>query len=316
MCGRSLVNASEIHMTTTYRSRASWDRSGRRLGRGMIAVPAILLVILIFGPLAYSIVLSLYKWQITDINNGKPFVGLDNYVHLFTDPQVLTAVTNTLEYVVGSVGIELVLGFIIASALFEMTKGRKLANSLILLPMIIAPVITALIWRYMLDPQFGLVSQLLSLVGVKGGVPFFGSSQYALPSLMIVDIWQWTPFVVLILHAGMLGISEEQFEAARIDGAGRWRILRSIVIPGIAPQILLVLLFRTMDTYRIFDTVFVLTRGGPGTSTETIGLYTYQTGFSFFNLGYAMTLSVFILVTVAIISGFYLRLLRRREVFQ
>jgi multiple sugar transport system permease protein len=316
MCGRSPVNASEIQMTTTYRSRASWDRSGRRLGRGMIAVPAILLVILIFGPLAYSIVLSLYKWQITDINNGKPFVGLDNYVHLFTDPQVLTAVTNTLEYVVGSVGIELVLGFIIASALFEMTKGRKLANSLILLPMIIAPVITALIWRYMLDPQFGLVSQLLSLVGVKGGVPFFGSSQYALPSLMIVDIWQWTPFVVLILHAGMLGISEEQFEAARIDGAGRWRILRSIVIPGIAPQILLVLLFRTMDTYRIFDTVFVLTRGGPGTSTETIGLYTYQTGFSFFNLGYAMTLSVFILVTVAIISGFYLRLLRRREVFQ
>jgi multiple sugar transport system permease protein len=316
MCGRSPVNASEIQMTTTYRSRASWDRSGRRLGRGMIAVPAILLVILIFGPLAYSIVLSLYKWQITDINNSKPFVGLDNYVHLFTDPQVLTAVTNTLEYVVGSVGIELVLGFIIASALFEMTKGRKLANSLILLPMIIAPVITALIWRYMLDPQFGLVSQLLSLVGVKGGVPFFGSSQYALPSLMIVDIWQWTPFVVLILHAGMLGISEEQFEAARIDGAGRWRILRSIVIPGIAPQILLVLLFRTMDTYRIFDTVFVLTRGGPGTSTETIGLYTYQTGFSFFNLGYAMTLSVFILVTVAIISGFYLRLLRRREVFQ
>jgi multiple sugar transport system permease protein len=303
-------------MTTSYRSRASWDRGGRRLGRGMIAVPAILLVVLIFGPLVYSIVLSLYKWQLTDINSGKPFVGLANYVHLFTDPQVLTAVLNTLEYVVGSVGVELVLGFIIASALFEMTKGRKLANSLILLPMIIAPVITALIWRYMLDPQFGLVSQVLAVFGVKGGIPFFGSSQYALPSLMVVDIWQWTPFVVLILHAGMLGISEEQFEAARIDGAGRWRILRSIVIPGIAPQILLVLLFRTMDTYRIFDTVFVLTRGGPGTSTQTIGLYTYQTGFSFFNLGYAMTLSVFILVTVAIISSFYLRLLRRREVFQ
>jgi multiple sugar transport system permease protein len=303
-------------MTTSYRSRATWDRGGRRLGRGMIAVPAILLVVLIFGPLIYSIVLSLYKWQITDINSGKPFVGLDNYVRLFTDPQVLTAVINTLEYVVGSVGVELVLGFIIASALFEMTKGRKLANSLILLPMIIAPVITALIWRYMLDPQFGLVSQILAVFGIKGGIPFFGSSQYALPSLMVVDIWQWTPFVVLILHAGMLGISEEQFEAARIDGAGRLRILRSIVIPGIAPQILLVLLFRTMDTYRIFDTVFVLTRGGPGTSTQTIGLYTYQTGFSFFNLGYAMTLSVFILVTVAIISGFYLRLLRRREVFQ
>jgi multiple sugar transport system permease protein len=132
---------------------------------------------------------------------------------------------------------------------------------------------------------------------------------------MLVDIWQWTPFVILILHAGMLGIPEDQFEAARIDGAGRVRILRSVVLPAIAPQILLVLLFRTMDTYRIFDTVYVLTRGGPGGATETIGLYTYQTGFSFFNMGYAMTLSVFILVTVGLISGFYLRLLRRRDVF-
>jgi multiple sugar transport system permease protein len=282
----------------------------------MIVVPAILLAALIFGPLVYSIVLSLYKWQITDINSSKPFAGLSNYVELFTDPKVLNAVGNTLLYVIGSVGIELVLGFVIASALFELTKGRRLANSLILLPMIIAPVITALIWRYMLDPQFGLVSQVLAVFGIKGGIPFFGSSSLALPSLILVDIWQWTPFVVLILHAGMLGISEEQFEAARIDGAGRLRILRSIVLPGIAPQILLVLLFRTMDTYRIFDTVFVLTRGGPGVSTETIGLYTYQTGFSFFDMGYAMALGVFILVTVAIISGFYLRLLRKRSVFQ
>jgi multiple sugar transport system permease protein len=280
-----------------------------------MALPALILALVIFAPLAYSIVLALYNWQITQINQGKPFVGLQNFAKLFTDPKVLSAVGNTLLYVVGSVGVELVLGFIIAAALFELTKGRKLANSLILLPMIIAPVITALIWRYMFDPQFGLISQVLSFFGVKGGVDFLGSSQLALSSLMIVDIWQWTPFVILILHAGMLGISEEQFEAARIDGAGRVRILRSIVIPGIAPQILLVLLFRTMDTYRIFDTVYVLTRGGPGGATETIGLYTYQTGFSFFTMGYAMALSVFILVTIAVISTFYLRLLRRRSVF-
>lgn len=301
-------------MTTTYHSRKQWDKEGRRLGRLMVAAPAIILTALIFGPLVYSIVLSLYQWQITDINSSKPFVGLANYLHLFTDPQVLNAVVNTLIYVAGSVSVELVLGFIIASALFELTKGRKLANSLILLPMIIAPVITALIWRYMLDPEFGLLARILEFFGGKG-IDFFGSANLALPALIVVDIWQWTPFVVLILHAGMLGISEEQFEAARIDGAGRVRILRSIVVPGIAPQILLVLLFRTMDTYRIFDTVFVLTRGGPGTASETIGLYTYQTGFSFFNMGYAMTLSVFILVTVIIISNIYLRLLRRRDVF-
>jgi multiple sugar transport system permease protein len=299
---------------STYRGGAR-VREGRRLGNSLMVLPAAVLALVIFGPLVYSVVLSLDKWRLTQVNRPKPFVGLDNYVRLFTDPKVLEAVGHTLLYVVGSVAVELVLGFVIATALFDITKGRKLANTLILLPMIIAPVITALIWRYLLDPQFGLVSQVLALFGHHGGVDFLGSSALALPSLMLVDIWQWTPFVILVLHAGMLGISEEQFEAAKVDGAGRFRIVRSIVLPALVPQILLVLLFRTMDTYRVFDTVFVLTRGGPGGATETIGLYTYRTGFSFFDMGYAMTLSVFILVTVAIISGFYIRLLRRRSVF-
>lgn len=296
--------------------RRAWDREGRRLGNALLVIPSLILAGLIIAPLVYSVVLSLFEWRITDINRDKPFVGLQNYVTLFTDPIVLTALGNTAVYVVFSVGIELVLGFIVASALFDITKGRRLANSLILLPMIVAPVITALLWRYLLDPQFGLVSQIAMALGSERGIDFFGNPQLALPALIAVDIWQWTPFVILILHAGMLGIGEEQFEAARIDGAGRVRILRSIVLPAILPQILLVLLFRTMDTYRIFDTVFVLTRGGPGTATETIGLYTYRTGFSYFEMGYAMALSVFILVTVAIISAFYLRLLRRREVFR
>jgi multiple sugar transport system permease protein len=229
---------------------------------------------------------------------------------------VLVALRNTVVYVVASVGIELVLGFVIASALFELTRGRRLANSIILLPMIVAPVITALLWRYLLDPQYGLVSRISTGLGAEKGTDFFGNPDLALGALIAVDIWQWTPFVILILHAGMLGIPDDQFEAAGIDGAGRVRTSYSIVLPAILPQILLVLLFRTMDTYRIFDTVFVLTRGGPGTATETIGLYTYRTGFSYFEMGYAMALSVFILVTVAIISTVYIRLLRRREVFR
>jgi multiple sugar transport system permease protein len=301
--------------TLAPRRRSQWERGSRRLGTALTALPSLILIALIIGPLIYSVVLSLFEWRITDINRDKPFVGFDNYVTLFTDPLVLTALGNTAIYVIAAVGIELALGFVIASALFELTRGRRLANSIILLPMIVAPVITALLWRYLLDPQYGLVSQVAMALGSEHGIDFFGSPQLALPALIMVDIWQWTPFVILILHAGMLGISEEQFEAARIDGAGRVRILRSIVVPAIAPQILLVLLFRTMDTYRIFDTVYVLTRGGPGTATETIGLYTYRTGFSYFEMGYAMALSVFILVTVAIISSVYLRLLRRREVF-
>jgi multiple sugar transport system permease protein len=174
-------------------------------------------------------------------------------------------------------------------------------------------VITSLLWRYLLDPQFGLISQMMSLFGHHGGIDWLGSSNLALPAVMLVDVWQWTPFVVLVLHAGMLSIPQEHFEAAQVDGAGRLQTLRRIVLPALLPQVLLVLLFRTMDTYRVFDTVFVLTKGGPGTATNTIGLYTYRTGFSFFDMGYSMALSVFILVTVSVISLFYLRLLRRRD---
>ncbi|MDX6253963.1 MAG: multiple sugar transport system permease protein [Frankiales bacterium] len=299
-------------------------RPGVRPGRASQRRLAILMVVpalwfvgaLILGPLGYSAVLSLYKWSLTDINQAKPFAGLANYRKLIDDPQLMHALQNTVVYVVASVTVELVIGFLVALALFQMTKGRRLANSLVLLPMIVAPVITALLWRYIFDPQFGLVSQVLSSLGHQGGIDFLGGAHLALPSLIIVDIWQWTPFVVLVLHAGMLSIPEERIEAAKVDGAGHIRVAWSIIRPGVIPQVLLVLLFRTMDTYRIFDTVFVLTRGGPGGATETIGLYTYQTGFSFFDMGYAMALSMFILITVLIISSGYIHLLRRREVFR
>lgn len=291
-------------------------RTGRGLGHAMLVPALLLLVALIIVPLVYSAGLSAYSWKLTDIDLPKQFAGLANYTKLLGDPTVRTAILNTVIYVVAAVGFELVLGFIVAAALFDMTKGRRLANALILLPMIIAPVITSLLWRYLLDPQFGLVAQIMGVFGAPSGIGWFGDQHLALPALIVVDIWQWTPFVILILHAGMLSIGQEQFEAAGIDGASRLVVLRRIVLPAIVPQIMIVLLFRTMDTYRIFDTVFVLTKGGPGLATETIGLYTYRTGFSYFDMGYAMALSIFILVTVVLVSTVYIRLLRRREVLR
>jgi multiple sugar transport system permease protein len=300
-------------MSRTADRRRRSSRSGRGLPLAMIAPTAIVLGALILFPVGYSIWLALYKWQITDINGPKPFVGWHNFDRLLHDATLRTALRNTVLFVIGSVGTELVLGTIVAVALFHVTRGRRLANSIILLPMIVAPVITSLLWRYVFDPQFGVLSQFLSLFGHKGGIDWFGSDRLALPALMIVDVWQWTPFVVLVLHAGMLAVPQEYLEAAEVDGASRLQVMRRIVLPALAPQVLLILLFRTMDTYRIFDTVFVLTKGGPGTATNTIGLYAYRTGFSFFDMGYAMALSVFILVTIVIISMGYIRLLRRRD---
>jgi multiple sugar transport system permease protein len=287
----------------------------RRLGLAMIAPTALLLGALILVPIGYSIYLGLYRWQLLDINGPKPYVGAANFTHLFHDAALRGALGNTVIYVVVCVAVELVLGFVVAVALFDITQGRRLANSLILLPMIITPVVTALLWRYILDPQFGLVSQVLAIFG-QPGIDWFGSPSRALPGLMIIDIWQWTPFVVLVLHAGMLAIPEEHLEAAQVDGAGRVRRLRYIVAPALVPQVLLVLLFRTMDTYRVFDTVYALTKGGPGDATSTLGLYAYRTGFSYLDMGYAMALSVFILVTISLISALYLVLLRRRDVLK
>lgn len=292
--------------------RAPRREDGTLLGYAMLAPAALLVGILILLPLAYSVVLSLYDWKLLEMNRPKRWSGLGNYWKLLTDDGLHNAFVNTVIFMVGSVTVELVLGFIIALAVFHMTQGRRLANAIILLPMVITPVVTALLWRYMLDPQFGIVAQVMTALGSKGGIDVWGSSTLALPGLMLVDIWQWTPFAILILHAGMLGISEEQFEAAAVDGAGHLRVAFSIILPAIVPQVLVVLLFRSMDTYRIFDTVFVLTRGGPGISTDTLGLFTFRNGFSYLQMGYAMALSVFLLATVSVISAFYIRLLRRR----
>jgi multiple sugar transport system permease protein len=291
--------------------RILWRLDGAGLAYAMVLPAVAIVALLILLPLLYSVFLSLFDWRLLDMNRAKAWAGPDNYVRLFSDKAVRVALINTVLFVIGSVTVELVLGFIVATALFNINEGRRLANAIILLPMIITPVVTALLWRYLLDPQFGLVAQTMTLFGANGGIDVWGSSTLALSGLMLVDIWQWTPFVILVLHAGMLSISIEQFEAATIDGAGQLRIAWSIVLPAIMPQVLLVLLFRTMDTYRLFDTVFVLTRGGPRDATETIGLYTYRTGFSYTQMGYAMALSILILATVAIISSFYIRLLRR-----
>jgi multiple sugar transport system permease protein len=291
--------------------RARWRADGAALAYAMVLPAVAIVALLILLPLVYSVFLSLFDWRLLDMNRVKAWAGLDNYVRFFSDQALRVALLNTVLFVIGSVTVELVLGFIVATALFNINEGRRLANAIVLLPMIVTPVVTALLWRYLLDPQFGLVAQTMTLFGANGGIDVWGSPTIALPGLMLVDIWQWTPFVILVLHAGMLSIPIEQFEAATMDGAGQLRLAWNIVLPAIMPQVLLVLLFRTMDTYRLFDTVFVLTRGGPGDATETIGLYTYRTGFSYTQMGYAMALSILILVTVAIISSFYIRLLQR-----
>jgi multiple sugar transport system permease protein len=285
---------------------------GNWLGYGFVAPAMVVLGVLILGPLIYSSVLSLYSWRLTEINLPKSFSGITNYRTLFHDSTLGTALRNTFEFVIAAVAIELALGFAVALALFNINRGRRLANAIILLPMITTPVIVALVWRYLFDPQFGVVNYAAHQTGYQGDIGWLSDPQLALGSIVAVDVWQWTPFVILVLHAGMLAIPDELLEAARVDGASAWQLARRVILPYLTPLILLVLLFRTMDTYRLFDTVYVLTQGGPGLSTETVGLYTYRQGFIYLEMGYSLALSMIMLAIIVVISVFYLRLLRRR----
>ena len=297
-------------MRASFRWRDLGD--SRWLGYWMVTPAVLALAGLILAPLLYSTFLSTYSWTLLEIRLPKPFVGLMQYSTVAHDPLFGEALKTTGLFVVGTVSVELVLGFLIALALLNIHRGRRLANGIILLPMIVTPVIVALIWRYLLDPQFGLVNYATHLLGYQQDIPWLGSNSLALPSLILIDIWEWTPFAILVLHAGMLAIPDDLYEAARVDGAGAWQIARHVILPYLSPLILVVLLLRTMDTYRVFDTIFVLTRGGPGTSTQTVGIYAYENGFVYLNMGYTMALSVVILIAIVVISLFYLRLLQRR----
>lgn len=286
---------------------------GRLLGYAFVAPALIGLGALILAPLVYSLVLSGYAWRLTEITLPKRFVGFTFYTQIPKDEVFREALRNTFVFVTSCVSIELCLGFLVALALLQMHRGRRLANAVILLPMIVTPVIVALIWRYLLDPQFGLVNYAIHVLGYKKDIGWLGTPALALPSVVLIDVWEWTPFSILVLHAGMLAIPEEMLEAARVDGAKYWQVVRHLILPYLTPVILVVLLIRTMDAYRVFDTIFVLTKGGPGLATETVGMYTYRSGFIYFDMGYAMALSIVILAIIIAISAFYLRLLRRRQ---
>ncbi len=282
-----------------------------KTGYAFVAPSLIFLCIFIFGMLIYAFYLSFYDWKLFDLGRLKTFVGLSNYINMLTDSIFKTALMNTLKFTFISIIIELVIGFFIALGLWNIKRMKKLIQSVILLPMITAPVIVGLIWRYIYDPQFGILNYTLNVFFNTGEISWLGSHSLAFVSIIIVEVWQMTPFVILVLHAGMAAIPHENLEAARVDGANGWKIVKSIVIPYIFPLVIIVLIMRTMDLYKIFDTVYALTKGGPGYTTETIALYTYKTGFSYYQMGYAMALSIVTLVFIFILSSIYFKKVKK-----
>lgn len=272
------------------------------------AIPAALfLTFFAVASIIYCLYMSFFQWKLFDMGENKVFVGLQNYAALFKDPVFGTVMINTLTIVLCCLVAETLLGFAIALVLWEMKRSMRVVQTIFLLPMITSPVVVALIWRYIYDPQFGILNYVLRNTAGVGNIAWLGDSHYALFSVILVDIWQMTPFTILILYAAMMNINEDWIEAASVDGAGFWKIVQKIVIPSVLPMTTFVLLMRTMDLLKIFDTIYVLTRGGPGYATETMAMYTYKVGFSQYEMGYAMALSVVTLLIVLLLSSGYIR---------
>jgi len=268
----------------------------------------ILLFAVTIYPFIYGFYLSLSSYNII---TGLSFRGLGNYVDAFKDPRFLNALVITLIFVGSTVGLECLLGLGIALLVNRDFWLKRVIISFIYIPMIMAPIAVALMWRMLYNADYGPVNYFLlrlNLIGRK--IAWLSETKHALPSLIVVDMWQWTPFMFLVLYAGLQSVPPELMEAAQIDGASRWQTLRHITFPCLLPFIILAVLFRTIDTFKIFDAVSVLTKGGPGTSTEVVSWLGYLTGFTYFRLGYAAAMAMILYVIVLIISQLLLKKIR------
>lgn len=272
----------------------------------------IVLFVLTIYPTFYSLTLSLNEWNMSNRNAVWEFVGLGNYASILRDVRFWNAVQVTATYMAGTISVQLLLGLAIALLLQRQVVARGLVRTALLLPMMTTPVVVGLIWRFMFNPTQGIVNYLLGLVGLP--TPnWLGSLETGLLSVMIADIWEWTPFMVLILLAALQTLPQEPFEAAAIDGASAWQAFLHITLPLLRPTIVVAVLLRAIDSFKTFDLVYVMTNGGPGTSTETLSFYTYKWGFKFFQMGYAAALSFVMLIMVIIFANILILSTARRR---
>jgi len=283
--------------------------SDRSVAYILIAPAVILLLGLSIYPVISAITLSL---QVS--SGGAARWSLGNFARLFSDPFFLAALGHTLIFTITALTLEFVLGLALAVLLNERIRGRGFFRSALLIPMMLPTVVAGVVWRLMLNPNFGAVNGTLKGMGVNAdALTWTSSPNLAMLSIIAVDVWQWTPFMFLILLAGLQAIPQEPYEAALIDGSSAWQTFRHVTLPLLKPAILVALLLRTMDLLRVFDQVFILTEGGPGFATETISLYIYRTAFRFSDFGYAAAMSFVLLVVTNIISVFYIRVLQKQD---
>jgi len=276
----------------------------------LLVAPSIF-VLLLLGvfPLVYLVLVSFQGITMMDTDTG--FIGARNFVHLFHDQRLWEALIHTLIFIAIALPLELVLGLAMAQLFLDKLPGRQIFIALLVLPVVVSPIVSGATWSLMFDVRFGPITQILSWIAGRD-VALLWTINPALvyPSIIIAEVWQWTPFMFLLLLAALANVDKSQLEAAAMDGASHWRIFFKIVLPAIWPVMAIAILIRGLDLFRLFDIVWALTRGGPGTMTETISIFTYIKGFQQFETSYTAAVALLIIVLLSIVV---LAALRRVE---
>lgn len=274
---------------------------------GMLMPLLALFAVAVGFPLCYAAYLSLTNYKLTD-RKQPGFVGVANFTNALTNSAFWEAFATTAVYGVIAVTAELVIGFALALALHQQRWAKDLSRAIVLAPMFITPIAVGLIFRFLLNDQIGAVPALLHAVGAD--YDFFGAGR-ALFTLAFIDVWQWTPFMVLLILAGLESMPKQPMEAARVDGAGPVYRLRRVLIPMLAPVLTVAVLLRGLDALRVFEYVYATTRGGPGTETQTLQYYMYLEGIQFFRLAQASAMAFIVLVVVLVVIVMAFRTMER-----
>jgi multiple sugar transport system permease protein len=293
--------------------RFNYRRLMRKIEPAFYIAPAfIVLSIILLYPLGYALWLSVHQWTLRTFKQGVPFIGFQNYSSLFSNPDFLNSIKITFTFVFFAISIEFVLGMLVALLLNHELKGKGFFRSMILLPMMCTNVVIGLTWRLLLNYQYGMVNYYLGRLGILP-VEWLSSPNVAMGSVVLVDVWNTTSFVALMLLAGLQSLPDEPYEAAKIDGASGLQTFFYLTLPMLRPIILVVLLWRFIDTFRIFDVIYLLTAGGPARVTETVSIYVYRYGFQSFNLGIAAAASFIMLLIMLVISGLLARAINQED---
>lgn len=297
---------------TAQQSGGKKRKVGPRVQGWLLVSPAVaVLLLMTIVPAVYLLYSSFFSFTLMAADQGL-FVGLQNYWRIVTDADIRYGFLITLFFVAVAVGIELILGMLLALALAPRTFGNSIASTLLLLPFAMTPAVSALLWQQLLNPNYGWIDFYLQRIGVIGEpIEWLSSSTTAWIAVIGLDVWQWTPFVALILMAGLQGLPVEPQEAAAVDGATGLKMFWHITLPLLMPFVAIAVLLRVVQAFKTFDTIQVLTGGGPGTSTEIVNLTLYRVGLQNFQVGAASALGIVFLILLLIVVGQLLRVMER-----